>query len=66
MNKQHNYKIAVEWTGNQGTGTSNYTDFERSYSVQIENKADILGSSDPEFRGDKTKHNPEELLLASV
>jgi organic hydroperoxide reductase OsmC/OhrA len=66
MNKQHNYKIAVEWTGNQGTGTSNYPDFERSYSVQIENKADILGSSDPEFRGDKTKHNPEELLLASV
>ncbi len=66
MNTLHNYKLSVKWTGNQGTGTSNYKDFERSYNIQIENKADILGSSDPEFRGDKTKHNPEELLLASV
>jgi organic hydroperoxide reductase OsmC/OhrA len=66
MNTLHNYKLATKWTGNQGTGTSNYKDFVRSYNIQIENKADILGSSDPEFRGDKTKHNPEELLLASV
>jgi organic hydroperoxide reductase OsmC/OhrA len=66
MNTQHNYKLDVKWTGNQGTGTSNYKDFERSYNIEIENKVDILGSSDPEFRGDKTKHNPEELLLASV
>lgn len=66
MNTRHNYKIATKWTGNQGTGTSNYKDFERSYTIQIENKANILGSSDPEFRGDRTKHNPEELLLASV
>jgi organic hydroperoxide reductase OsmC/OhrA len=66
MNTIHNYKLSVKWTGNQGTGTSDYKDFERSYSIQIENKADILGSADAEFRGDKTKHNPEELLLASV
>ena len=66
MNKEHNYKLAVKWTGNQGTGTSNYKKFERSYHIQIENKADIAGSSDPEFRGDRTKHNPEELLLAAV
>ncbi len=66
MNTLHNYKLSVKWTGNQGSGTSNYKDFERSYNIQIENKAAILGSSDPEFRGDKTKHNPEELLLASV
>ena len=66
MNTQHHYKVAIKWTGNQGTGTSNYKQFERSYKIQIENKADIHGSSDPEFRGDRTKHNPEELLLASV
>ncbi len=66
MNTQHNYKLAVKWTGNQGSGTSNYRDFERSYIVQIENKIVINGSSDPEFRGDRTKHNPEELLLAAT
>ena len=26
----------------------------------------ILGSSDPAFRGDPTKHNPEELFLSSI
>lgn len=26
----------------------------------------IMGSSDPAFRGDKTKYNPEELLVASL
>ena len=66
MNTQHNYKLAVKWTGNQGSGTSNYNEFERSYAIQIENKIVINGSSDPEFRGDRTKHNPEELLLAAT
>jgi organic hydroperoxide reductase OsmC/OhrA len=66
MKTQHNYKLALKWTGNQGSGTSNYKEFERSYSIQIENKPIINGSSDPEFRGDRTKHNPEELLLAAV
>ena len=66
MNTQHNYKSAVKWTGNQGSGTSNYKEFERSYTIKVENKAVIHGSSDPEFRGDRTKHNPEELLLAAV
>lgn len=30
------------------------------------NKVEISGSSDPAFHGDKTKHNPEELLIASL
>lgn len=66
MNGQHNYHLTVKWTGNTGTGTSNYKEFERSHTIIIENKLEILGSSDPAFRGDKTKHNPEDLLLASI
>lgn len=66
MNAQHNYSLTVKWTGNTGTGTSGYKDFERSHAVFVDNKVEILCSSDPAFRGDKTKHNPEELLLASV
>ena len=66
MSGQHNYKLSVRWIGNNGMGTSNYKEFERSYSVIVDNKVEILGSSDPAFRGDKTKHNPEDLLLASV
>jgi organic hydroperoxide reductase OsmC/OhrA len=66
MNRQHNYNLTVKWTGNKGTGTSNYKAFERSHTIIINNKVELLGSSDPAFRGDKTKHNPEELLVASL
>ncbi len=66
MRGQHNYSLTVKWTGNIGTGTSGYASFERSHSIFVANKTEILGSSDPAFRGDKTKHNPEDLLLASI
>ena len=66
MKGQHNYTATVEWTGNKGIGTSGYKDFERSHTVSIDNKPTILCSSDPAFLGDRTKYNPEELLLASL
>lgn len=66
MKRQHNYSATIEWTGNKGKGTSNYRDFERSHTISINNKPNILCSSDPDFLGDKTKYNPEELLLTSL
>ncbi len=66
MNKRHNYNLTVKWTGNKGTGTSSYRGYERSHSILAENKPELLCSSDPTFRGDKTKYNPEELLVASL
>lgn len=64
--KQHTYKVAVEWTGNDGTGTSDYRKYRRDHSILCEGKASIEASSDPAFRGDPTRYNPEELLLASL
>lgn len=66
MSKQHNYKATIKWSGNKGTGTDHYRNYERSHEISMENKPDILGSSDQVFRGDKTKHNPEDLLIASL
>src|SRR5688500_3310649 len=54
------------WTGNKGEGTSTYRSYERSYTISINNKADFFGTADPVFRGDATKHNPEELLVMSL
>ena len=54
------------WTGNKGEGTSTYRAYDRSYTVSINNKADLQGSADPMFRGDAAKHNPEELLVAAL
>ena len=66
MPRQHHYSAQIKWTGNKGNGTENYRAYERSHTISIENKVDILATSDPAFRGDKTKHNPEELLVASL
>ncbi|KOF04495.1 peroxiredoxin [Roseivirga seohaensis subsp. aquiponti] len=66
MSKHHSYNVKIEWTGNKGTGTSSYRAYERSHSIQVEGKPEILGSSDPAFRGDNTKHNPEDMLVASL
>lgn len=66
MSGHHHYTATIKWTGNKGTGTDNYRKYERSHQIIIENKSDILGSSDPAFRGDKTKHNPEDLLISSL
>lgn len=66
MNRQHLYNLTVIWTGNKGKGTSDYNSYERSHTIVIDHKADIPGSSDPAFQGDKSKHNPEELFLASI
>jgi organic hydroperoxide reductase OsmC/OhrA len=66
MDGIHHYELTVKWTGNKGTGTSDYRAYERSHTVLVPNKADILCSSDPAFRGDPTRHNPEELFLASL
>ena len=64
--KNHYYKVDIKWTGNSGKGTSNYTAYERSHTISVNGKAVINGSSDPSFRGDKTKYNPEELFVASL
>jgi len=65
--KKHNYQITIEWTGNQGTGTSDYKSYNRNHKISSEGKYDqINGSSDPSFLGDKTKYNPEDLFLSSL
>ena len=66
MPKSHHYHLTTRWTGNTGSGTSHYKAYDRSHTIAIENKPDLQGSSDPAFRGDPTRHNPEELLLASL
>lgn len=66
MNGEHFYELAVTWTGNTGTGTSDYRAYARSHSVFVNKKVEICCSSDPAFMGDNQKHNPEELFVASI
>ena len=63
----HTYQAQLNWTGNTGLGTANYRAYTRDYELRFDGKAAILeGSSDPLFRGDPARYNPEELLLGSL
>jgi organic hydroperoxide reductase OsmC/OhrA len=64
--KTHNYKTSLKWIGNLGSGTSGYRDYSRNHVITSVNKQAIEASSDPAFRGDVTRYNPEELLVASL
>ncbi len=66
MKGTHHYKMTTRWTGNTGSGTSAYQAYERNHILQVDGKPEIPGSSDPDFRGDKTRYNPEEMLVASL
>ena len=66
MEKLHHYSLAVKWTGNTGSGTKDYRSYERAHTINVGNKMPIAGSSDAAFRGDKEKHTPEDLFLASI
>lgn len=62
----HHYKLKITWTGNRGEGTINYQGYDRNHTIQSDNKIAIAGSSDPSFRGDPGRYNPEEMLVASI
>jgi len=64
--KTHTYACALDWTGNTGRGTVEYKAYARDHVFSSPGKPDLPGSADPAFRGDKSRYNPEELLVASV
>jgi organic hydroperoxide reductase OsmC/OhrA len=66
MAVEHHYEMTVRWTGNTGSGTSDYRSYERDHEIAADGKPILPGSSDPAFRGDAARWNPEELLVAAL
>lgn len=64
--REHHYEVAVTWTGNTGTGTTSMRAYSRDHEVTAAGLSAIAGSSDPAFRGDPARWNPEQLYLASI
>lgn len=63
---EHRYAVTATWTGDRGTGTSGYRDYARDVTLQIAGKPDLLASSDKPFRGDPSRWNPEDMLVAAL
>ena len=66
MAKEHHYAIQLSWMGNRGEGTATYTSYDRDHVLAAGDKPEIPGSSDPSFRGNPQRYNPEELLVGSL
>src|SRR6201985_1473645 len=66
MGTNHSYQVSLDWTGNIGVGTRDRRSYRRTHDVTAEGKPVIAGSSDPAFRGDPARWNPEELLVVSL
>jgi len=66
VNHPHRYRVEVSWTGNRGSGTDGYRNYSRDHLIRVPGKPELAGSADPAFRGDATRHNPEDLLLAAL
>ena len=67
MERTHDYVTQLEWTGNRGSGTLDYRAYGRDHCISVAGKRhEIEGSSDPLFRGDAARYNPEELFLSSL
>ena len=63
----HTFTTSLRWTGNLGTGTSSYRDYSRDHELCGPQKSTpIPGSSAKAFRGNDTRYNPEELLIAAL
>jgi len=66
MAKEHHYSTQLNWTGNKGEGTADYKAYLRDHVLSAGGKPEIAASSDPKFRGDPGRYNPEELFVASL
>jgi organic hydroperoxide reductase OsmC/OhrA len=58
----HTYEARVAWSGSTGGG---YRSYSRDH-LAIANGVDLPMSSDPAFRGNAERTNPEQLLLVAA
>ena len=62
----HQYDLKIRWIGNTGEGTQSYQSYQRDFVVESKNKPAIPGSADPAYRGEASRWNPEDLMIAAA
>jgi len=66
MAQIHHFSAIVSWTGAAKGSTSSYESYSRDYLFEVPGKPPLAGSADKVFRGDPSRHNPEDLLVMSL
>ena len=62
----HHFSAKVTWTGAAKGTTGSYESYSRDHLIEIPGKPPLAGSADTAFRGDASRHNPEDLLVMSL
>src|SRR5690606_26244724 len=66
MSRSIEYRSALEWIGNKGSGTSSYESYSRDYVIRVEGKPDLAGSAGSHFRGTPDRNDPEDHFIAAI
>ena len=66
MAQVHHFTAKLTWTGATKGTTSSYESYSRDYLIEVPGKPPLPGSADTVFRGDSSRHNPEDLLVMSL
>ena len=62
----HRFSAKLTWTGAAKGATSSYESYSRDHVIEVPGKPPLPGSADAVFRGDSSRHNPEDLLVMSL
>jgi peroxiredoxin-like protein len=66
MPTSYTYRCTLEWTGAEAGSTANVATFSRDSRATLTGGATIDLSAAPEFQGDGSRTNPEELFVVSL
>jgi organic hydroperoxide reductase OsmC/OhrA len=66
MSQPHLFRCQLTWTGAASGSTRTYDSYSRDFRVDIEGKPPLPGSAAGVYRGDTSRVNPEDLLVASL
>lgn len=64
MPRAHRYRATISWS--EASGAVPDLSYTRNHKIAAPGKPEILASADPAFRGDPSRYNPEDLLVASL
>ena len=66
MAQVHHFSAKLTWTGAAKGTTTSYESYSRDHLIEVPGKPPLPGSADKVFRGDSSRHNPEDLLVVSL
>lgn len=66
MPHEHRYKLNATWQAKKEDGNRNIRTYDRCHTIRIDNKPELHLTTDNPAVGDKSKLNPEDLLVSAV